>query len=302
MDRGITILALHKPNYGKWAFNLAVSIKHYAKDIPIQLIHDEKAITGLSSAMMGIFNVKTAVDETFYNYKGRFSPGRAKILAYKYYAFKKTIQLDADTICVQDVNSLFDKCTKDIHMQCNKWWNQDTPDKNADGTWRWHDWITVANVRKHLDLKGDYESYGVNSSFIYMRKSKAALAFVKDALAVCDGEQIQGMNVWGKSFPDELGWGIAIIKQQINPTFEGQIKEELTDQNSIPNFFPHKSSVNIFEHKQYYFMTYYGGRHFTSSIFHSQYDRLMQKYLNEIGMNHTFKITHLMKDKHVTGK
>lgn len=301
-NRGIVILALKKPNYGKWAFNLAISIKHFAPKMKIQLIHDREAITGLDEQRLKVFDIMTSVDESFYNYRGKFNPGRAKILAYKLYAFKENIQMDADSICVQDVNLLFDKCTKDIQMQCNKWWNQDTPDKNADGTWKWHDWITVEALRKHLNLTGKYEAYGVNSSFIFMRKSKAALAFAKDALAVCDGEKIPGMNAWGKSFPDELGWGIAIVKQQLNPTFEGQVKEDLTDKTSIPNFFPHDGSVNIFKRKEYFFMTFYGGRHFTSSMFQNQYDRMMRSYLQPLGLDHHYKIHTLLKDKHVTGK
>lgn len=302
MDRGIVIIALNKPSYGKWAFNLMVSIKHYAKEMMVQLIYNDSAVSALGEDRIKMFDILTKVDETFYNHKDQFSPGRAKILAYKYFAFKETIYMDSDSICVQDVNLLFDKCKNDITLQCNKYWNQDTPNKHEDGSIVWHDWITVENARKFLNLKGDYEAFGINSSFMFFRKGKAALAFVKEALNICDTDKIEGANSWGKTFPDELAWGLAIIKQQINPLFEGQDKNLLTDQTSIPNFFPHDGSINIFNKKEYFFMTFYGGRHFTSSMFQSMYDRLMRSYLGELKMDHHYKIHSLLKDKHVTGK
>ena len=88
MDKGILLIAFGKRAYGFLAYNLAVSIRHHNKTIPIQLVHDESAISQLTKQQLEIFDIKSLVKADLKN------PGQTKIELLKYSQFGNTLFID----------------------------------------------------------------------------------------------------------------------------------------------------------------------------------------------------------------
>lgn len=118
MTRGCVIYALKKPAYGKFAWNLAVSIKAHSPDIPICVIHDDSALTHLEQWQLDFFTHRIRINDEDLKHGIKFSPGKAKLCGYKYFPFDKNMIIDADSICIAPVENLFDKCTRPFHAQC----------------------------------------------------------------------------------------------------------------------------------------------------------------------------------------
>ena len=111
MTKGFLLLALGAPEYGQWARNMAASIK-YHNDLPITLVHDGRAITGIQLDEVirhRLFDTIKVMDVADYQLNGRFAPGFAKTNLYKYTDYERTIYVDVDGLCVNNVDTLLEK-------------------------------------------------------------------------------------------------------------------------------------------------------------------------------------------------
>ncbi len=109
MDKGILLLALNKRNYGIMAKLMAASIKMYSPNVPICIVHDERAkIKGLERFADELKPIK----KEHYILNDEFNPGYAKLCMNKYSPFDKTVYLDVDGICINPVKGLFDICSQ----------------------------------------------------------------------------------------------------------------------------------------------------------------------------------------------
>lgn len=101
-DKGIVIIAAGKPTYGIMAYNLAISIKHFA-NIPIHLVCTLGAIETVPD--ITLFNTFEIADPK--DYEGGYQ--RLKLCLDKYSPFDRTLFLDADTIITRDITPLFNQ-------------------------------------------------------------------------------------------------------------------------------------------------------------------------------------------------
>jgi len=113
-SRGLTILSIGDIAYGKFAYNLAVSIKEHC-NYPIQVVHDKSCLNGLTSKELDIFDAFVEIKrEDFMDqiqrgkgYVEVLNPAKAKINIYNYLIFDETLFIDADSLCVRDLFPLF---------------------------------------------------------------------------------------------------------------------------------------------------------------------------------------------------
>lgn len=295
MSKGIVIYAFKKAAYGKLAYNLAVSIKHHNSSLKIAVLTDGNALTHLNNDEQSIFDQIILISESDLYHNGKFSAGKAKLSGYKYFPFDHNLIVDADSICVNDIEPLFDKCTKNVHAQTCGVSTQDDEKWNCQ-------WMPFKFVKEVFELPEKYNIYEINSSFMSIKKSDESEKFYAQALSnYADHDTHPKMRTWGGGFPDELAFNIAFAQCGINPSFSFQ--KEINNDTQWPVFFSTKFTNSwAYVINNYHFIGFYGDKWFTAKSLQDQYDRFMSHYLAELGRGHIYKINHLMKDKHVLNK
>jgi len=278
MDKGILLIAFGKRAYGFLAYNLAVSIRHHNKSIPIQLVHDESAIAQLSAQQLEIFDIKQSVKADIKN------PGQTKIELLKCSQFKNTLFLDVDSIAFKDIEPLIDELiSKNMEIGTMVYGNY----KLTDG-----DDVQKLNWAYGTDI---YEFYKlnkrdilpcINTSIIFYKQS--AIAFFDEVLAKFDYPANQLKLNWGGTMPDELPFSVALVGKK-----DYCIPE-------ISMLFGNKSlpEADLELKEKYYLMSIYGGRNFTKLRFTDIYDKTMAKYYREIGQEYQFKYHLTIGEKH----
>jgi len=295
VSKGVVIYAFKKAAYGKFAYNLAVSIKHHNPNIIIAVLTDGNAFSHLTDEQRAIFDKEVLIGGEDLTHNGKFNAGKAKLSGYKYFPFDENMIVDADTICVADIGQLFNRCSKDVHAQvCGKF-------TNLSETWTCQ-WMPLPFVKEVFKLPTSYNIYEINSSFMYIKKGKTAEDFYKTALNnFISTPSHPKMRTWGGGFPDELAFNVAFAQQNIDPSFSWQTV--FSNETQEPIFFSTKFTNDWgFVFNNFTFIGYFGDKHFTDKTLQAQYDRLMTAYLSKYGQPHRFKINQLMKEKHVLTK
>lgn len=197
MSRGIYILALGHPSYAQWAVNLAASVKYYSPLSHITLLHDGGA-KRLPEDELGLFDTVEVVNLCDYtDKKGMFQPGKAKLSLYKYFKHDENLFIDADSITIDGLERVFDDC-KDLNVGLQVY----NVAKDAE-TWACK-WSTYEQLNEFYKVSGEVPE--INSSVIYSKKNKEAAKFWKQA----ESNFIENFEtLWGKRFPDELGFNAA---------------------------------------------------------------------------------------------
>jgi hypothetical protein len=101
-EKGILLMCYGSSTYGKYAFNMAHSIKHYG-NFPIHLICDSVSIKEINTSIFDSFEVIDFEKEDKKDY------GLSKIKIFERSPFEKTLYLDVDGVCLNDVEPWFNR-------------------------------------------------------------------------------------------------------------------------------------------------------------------------------------------------
>ena len=194
---GVTLLALGRP-YGYWAYNMAMSLRVHCPNMPIQLIHDQDAISDINT---DLFDEKTAIKDEDCRTNGKINPSLAKLSLYKYIKFKFTLYLDVDGIVIRDIGELCDSFkgidfATQIVGQAVKG-QKDFPEMM---------WAETDQVFEKYNLPENAILPATNSSFMWIKKSRKAAKIFRDALKFYN-DPIYPLKIkWGftNAQPDEL--------------------------------------------------------------------------------------------------
>lgn len=295
MSKGVVIYAFKKAAYGKLAYNLAISIKHHNPNIKIAVLTDGNAFSHLPDWEKSVFDHEIMIDKNDLYHNDKFSAGKAKLSGYKYFPFDHNIIVDADSICINNIEGVFDKCKNDIHAQTCSKANQD------DEHWKCQ-WMPFKFVKEVFELPEKFDIYEINSSFMSIKKGPQSERFYEQALNnFLSNSTHPKLRTWGGGFPDELAFNIAFAQLGINPAFDFQ--STISNETQWPVFFSTKFTNGWeFVINNYHFIGFFGDRFFTDRSLQDQYDRFMNNYLAALGRRHNYKIHHLMKEKHVLNK
>lgn len=274
--RGILIIALGHPNYGRMALTLAASLR-YSSKLPIALAYEKSAISQIVP-FMNHFDADIEIPEKFYHKKGHKEYIKAKTAIYKLSPFEGTIYLDADLIWLpkRPVDDLFEEL-KDQQLVIQSRGSvdltqTDLPEKASF-------WCDLEEYRKEY---GGTKFYSFSSEFIYFKKSKENQKFFSDSMKIYDNLKIDH-TIFSGGIPDELVFNIAMLEngmENFKDTYTPIYWEQAERRNLPAN-----------EMHQKYF-GYSAGGHISSPIEKKFYDNLSQYYGNVTGV-HYFKI----KDK-----
>lgn len=215
-EKGILLLALGAPEYGRMAYNMAVSIKHREPSINVAL-----AFSGNALNHLGQYDLSKHIDKLvsvpgeYVAKDGVFSPFRAKLHMYELSPWDHTIFLDADNIWLPGGPSPSDMFrsigrSKFTIQNRGKVILENGPlDKDTSL------WADVNEIRDAYGLTGK-EYHEIHSEFVYFKKQKGVKAMFDLAIEVHDNLKVKNF-VFGGGIPDELPLAIAMAKTGIGP-------------------------------------------------------------------------------------
>lgn len=281
MNRGILLMCFNSKTYGRYAYNMAQSIRHYT-DLPIHLLADNQSLEGIDTS---VFTSIDLIDFDL-NEVGKIDNCAAKIKLFERSPFDKTLYLDVDGVMLNNPEELFTK------FEGKTIWTQPmgtgTKDHNITYTW-----ASNSIVWDRFKLKDDTSFTTCQTSIIYFEKNKEAKDFFKK-LAINYTKKLKPIEyreMWGRSkqHPDELYYSVTMAQMGIS-------LEEFK-----PIFFPEKVETISNIESNYYVLSMYGGNNVKSYAL-AYYDRIMQSILGKKGLNHYYKAHKLYSKKFISLK
>jgi len=212
-SKGFVFYIWKKPQYGFMAYQLAMSVKHHSPSIPIHLITDELAVSRCRDLSMfdTIEYVQTPID-----------PAQAKIDMYDLLPFDHNIFLDADGLCLSEMDSTFDNLiASDKPFQCFVHAYYNKHDAN----------ILPLMVWANRDVIWDHYGFtdetlpATQSSMLYIRKGEVS-AEIYSRMQSNYHNPIpldKLYNKWGGGQPDELYLNVTLAQMGYDPKCENII-------------------------------------------------------------------------------
>lgn len=269
---GVIILSLKKPSYACSAFNLALSIKYFNPKIHITLISDGEHLRHYQGKHFATFDWIKEIKKEDYQDQNGFQPGFAKLNLAKYSTYENTLYVDADSLCLQNIQPLFDK------LKGQKFKSNVTKDYT-----QWTD------AESYKEFFGIDQGVSINSSWIYFENDQVfnrAFELYKRNFPL---EKVS--PVWGNTYPDELFFNGALNLFGINPAIDFDVM-------FFGNNIDPRTLTQIEE--QFYFFTLYGNRTTVRKIYTDWYDKLMFKICESKGIEHLFKAHSILVGKHLS--
>lgn len=219
-EKGILLIALGHPIYGKMAAALAASIKAASQEIPIVLYCSEQSTSRLMEGEKKLFDQMHTMPEEYYITNGIERFLKAKTFVYDLSPFDETIFLDVDMIwnpkkkpedLFEELNNLdFTMCNEgyvDFALGINKLKHNYTF------------WFDLAEFRRKYSRNKRIMSnklYQLRSEFIYFKKNKAMEKYFEMVKNVYDNPQIEVTYV-GNGLADEYAYNVASCINGIYP-------------------------------------------------------------------------------------
>jgi len=290
--KGIIILAFGKPGYGYAAHNLAMSIKHFNKELDITLFIEEK-IRGHLQTEIFFDTVINLPEHMIYNPEVGVDPAKVKIQLYSLFEqtdYDEALYLDVDGIAIKDVTGLI----KELSKKRKGYQTEVRGVGSREDDINYQLWAKNEDVWKHYGISEDARYSAIQSSFCYIKKSKKTEAIFQEAQRLYNKKfPVNKLTMrWGGTIPDEMLFSSACAKLGYDP-----------DSGLKPIFFGWKNlgnDYNSFKEK-HYITAIYGngnGRTMTQKDYIKWYDRLAGKYAHDWGIPNYYTSTHIMGDKH----
>lgn len=212
--KGVLLIALGHPNYGKMAYTLANSIKHTCPNIPIHLVYTESAVTHLQDQHYGVFDSIEKAPHDCYHRNRNLEYIKAKTWMYHLSPFDTTIFLDVDMIwlTMKPIASLFDELAEFDYTVQNRDFVE-MGDRNLNP--KYSQWANVVEIKNAYGFeKGRY--YSLHSEFVYFKKSKSNEKFFDEWRKQYDNLKVKSVT-FANGIPDELPLAIATVIHEKYP-------------------------------------------------------------------------------------
>jgi len=213
-------------------------------------------------------------------------PGTMKLNVHGLLPKGDWLYLDADTLVVADPRPYIERLQQHdfaIHVQGYG---------GEDDSIAYTPWATQTTIREVLKLGPDAVYYGVQSSYMWIRKgSELAKAIFKEALSM-PFEQKHLKERWGNDIPDELRMSAALTNLGIHP-----YSEHLMFYGSGHSYSGLTAVAEAFP-----FLCLYGDNRqhrLVRPTWMKDYDRYLQNVYKSAGRVYAYKLDHVMRDKYV---
>ncbi|KKN67220.1 hypothetical protein LCGC14_0463930 [marine sediment metagenome] len=273
-DRGVVILALGHAYWGRWAYNLAMSLKYTCPEVKISLLYAGSGITQIVDK--SLFDKVKEVPAKYYSTDGRIQYLKAKTALYKLSPYGETIYLDADMVWLpkRSVMTLFNELNTDFTM-ANRSWMALESDNLTDA---FGIWASPKHIKEVFKFK-EGRFYNLSSEMIYFKRTKEVSKLFADAFKLFDDDSFNISRFFNGGMPDELPFTISMIKNKI---------------------YPHKDNYKPFywesaEHLRLQgadlnngFYAYSMGGHISHPMMKKTYNNLVQFYCNQFNQRFPF--------------
>lgn len=282
MSKGIVLLALGKPAYGQFAYNMALSIRAHNETMPIHLIYEPSVKLNKE---LSVFTHLTVIDKGDAYVNGKLTPALAKLSLYKYLIFDENVYLDVDGVCISDVAKAFEQ-TKDYAAESLGY----EPLSNKEYGWRMH-WATGQTIADHYGLPMETKIPFINSSFQYIKKGEFCEKLFSQALQnLANCIPLNKLkNHWGHSQPDELYMNVACGQLGYDPTVPPQVYFRTRSMTGV---------ITIDElRKQFVAIGLFGTKDTNHRVVRLWYNGEMSKIFKGLGLPYMHKIETLLNYK-----
>lgn len=264
LDNGILIFALGHPYYGRYAFNLAVTIKA-VENIPIALVHDSTSISHLDDYQKVVFDHLIPSD---------LKPGcGAKLHAYELSPFESTLLLDADMIWlpVHKPSELFDQLK-------GKEFTGITEGSTENPSSHYFFWADIEEIREKYQISGPVHQW--RTEVMYFERSEKVSAMFSEAIAIHKDHGLSKVKDFAEGIPDELSINISAAKHNLNPHKPGW----------QPSYWPQLYQNRVPErgtlYREYYLLSA-GGNMNTENV-KQLYNSIVKAQAPKVGLSHCF--------------
>jgi hypothetical protein len=277
LEKGILLLATGHGYYGRYAFNLAASIKA-VENIPIAVVCDPRGISHISDRQKAkVFDIVIPLPD---NIKGGFG---AKLHLSELTPFKETIFLDADMLWLtrKTPSMLFEELSGVEFTGITEGYYDVATGDSSKANNKYYFWADPAEIAKVYKVKAP-RIYQWRSEFIYFKKTKTVDKVFKKAQEVQGNPKLSNVKQFAGNVPDELGINVATAVYGIEPHLS----------NWTPAYW-HKLNRDIIPspgelHSNWYLISF--GSNYASGTVKKIYDQLTKAAMNKIGMQHIFSL------------
>lgn len=216
MEKGIVILALGHPNYGRMAAVLAGGIRCANPNIPIALLTNASGLRHLNPSEKRLFSLITELNPIKYTNKdGSFSPLKPRVYLDELSPFDRTLSIDADNLWIQgnDPARVFDELQGRFFTVCNN--GHTITDGNADqDKSQWGDIQQISLAYKIQNRK----FYKIYAEWFYFEKNEITSAFFQTAREVFTQPPLcPTIKFIGEPITEELAFSISMAIHSLYP-------------------------------------------------------------------------------------
>lgn len=261
LEKGIIIFALGHPYYGRYAYNLAVTIKA-VEDIPIAVIHDKTGISHIDEVQRKVFDHMVPCE---------LKPNcTAKLHAYELSPFEKTLLLDADMVWlpVRRPSEMFSELNGSEFTAI-------TEGSTAKPSAHYFFWAEVDEIRERFKIDGVIHQW--RTEVMYFERSEKVSDMFEDAISINANHGLSNVKAFAEGIPDELSINISAAKHDIHPHKENWQPSYWAQMHQ--NQVPQESSL----YRDYYLLSV-GGNVNTDNV-KRVYNNLIKAQSPKIGLS-----------------
>lgn len=268
--KGIVIVAVGHPYYGRQAYNLALSIKA-VEDFPVTILHAGRAINHLSDIQLSIFDKIIEMCAHVPENSG------CKLWSYEYSPYHETLLLDADMLWSpkKKPSDLFEEVKEVEFTGITEGYH----DGEDHGNPLYFYWADISEIREVYKVEGMI--YQWRSEVLYFKKGSTANKIFKQAKKIFLNPKLSTVKQYAGGVPDELAINIATAMSEIKPhQFNWQPAFWWKLNNRV---VPDLNTVY-----GYYLVSF--GSNIASDQVKKLYDRIMKAAAYKTGVQHVFPL------------
>lgn len=201
MLKGITIFSLGHPYFGRYAYNLALTIKA-VQNIPIALVFDYSAVSHLTEEQLEIFDIRIP---------SNLKPGcGAKLHVYDLSPFDKTLLLDADMLWLprRTPSELFDSLDG-VEFTAISEGSTDNPSAH------YFFWASIEEIKEKYNITGVIHQ--LRTEVMYFERTERVESMFAKAKEIYSDHGLTSVKAFADGIPDELAMNIAAGIEGIEP-------------------------------------------------------------------------------------
>lgn len=290
MTKGIVLFAFGRRGYAYMAYNIAMSIKYYNKNIPITLYIDTKLLPYIEHQLDFFDDVLTLPSNVIYKDKVGIDPASVKVNVPMFLPYDENLYLDVDGIALKDLQPLIDSLSKTKGSYLTQVIDSGNYDKNIE----YAIWAKKEKVWEFFELNNRSIYPSVQTSFAYFKKGVELDKFYAELKRFYDKgfSRSDIKQRWGGTLPDEMFYSGTCAFIGTDP-----------DCKLNPIFFGNKGNIKEKQEvlDDYYILAIYGngrGNTLTKRKWFELYDEKLLEYHNHFGVDFFYNSKVVMVDKH----